>query len=299
MKNVVFCLLLLAMAAVSFSLTPDMQEGLAIYKTGEGEPVLLMPYPHASGGSPMIESALAEIIVSLGHTVITFDPPGLYESTRRPDIGMDEMLECANEALGYYGIGEPIDLVGHSMGGFCALAYAIEQGERVKSLVLIGSTSGWPAVRKWGIHTHWKWWRDREFWQSRVWGTRIMLGLDNLFIHKRLDYIVEYASFADKSFVRSPDINRNEKKLPAPLRAQWMSYLRAHKADYLDVLGSVHCRTLICAGLHDPQTPPVMNEQLQAGIPNSHLVYFDKSGHAPFIEEREKFSNFLGGFLHE
>ncbi|MAG13254.1 MAG: hypothetical protein CMN78_01525 [Spirochaetales bacterium] len=295
--NISFLVVVLIMALTRFGVALDINNGLAMYKTGNGPPVLLMPYPHASGGSSMSESVLANMLVALGRTVITFDPPGLYRSARQPRISMDEMLMCAEETLDRYGFTRRIDVMGHSMGGFCALAFAIERSERVKRLVLIGSTSGWPAVKKWGVHKHWKWWRDREYWQSRFWGTRIMLGLDNLAVHKRLDYIVDYASYVDKSLVAPLGVLPGDRKLPAPARTHWMSYLRKHRVDYRNSLPSITGPTLICAGRYDPQTPPAMNEELHRGIPDSCLVFFDSSGHSPFAEEPEKFSTILEDFL--
>ncbi|TFG59689.1 MAG: hypothetical protein E4H36_13340 [Spirochaetales bacterium] len=77
--------------------TPAMVDGLAVYKTGEGEPIFLMPYPHASVTEPMAETELAKILVGMGRSVITFDPPGIFRSTREPLVTMEEMLSCTGE----------------------------------------------------------------------------------------------------------------------------------------------------------------------------------------------------------
>ena len=37
-----------------------VQDGLAIYREGSGEPVLLMPYPHGFPLQPMAEGRMAE-----------------------------------------------------------------------------------------------------------------------------------------------------------------------------------------------------------------------------------------------
>ncbi len=36
----------------------EVHAGLAVYRRGDGPPLLLFPYPHASGGGPMIDGAL-------------------------------------------------------------------------------------------------------------------------------------------------------------------------------------------------------------------------------------------------
>jgi pimeloyl-ACP methyl ester carboxylesterase len=61
---------------------------LAVYRIGEGRPVLFMPGPHRFQ-RPGLRSADALIagLTGLGRSVITFDPPGSGQSTRpHPDL---------------------------------------------------------------------------------------------------------------------------------------------------------------------------------------------------------------------
>lgn len=55
--------------------------------------------------------------------------------------------------------------------------------------------------------------------------------------------------------------------------------------------------TLVLAGRHDPQCPPVCSEELAAGIPDSRLVVYGRSGHVPFVEEPAAFVAALRPFL--
>ena len=53
-----------------------VDDGLAVYAIGSGEPVLLIPYPDAAtvaGGCTL--TALVEGLKALGRRVLTFDPP--------------------------------------------------------------------------------------------------------------------------------------------------------------------------------------------------------------------------------
>ena len=52
-----------------------MQNGLAMYAAGAGEPLSLMPYPHGFG-LPFADWPLANLFQQLGRRVVTFDPPG-------------------------------------------------------------------------------------------------------------------------------------------------------------------------------------------------------------------------------
>jgi pimeloyl-ACP methyl ester carboxylesterase len=55
--------------------------------------------------------------------------------------------------------------------------------------------------------------------------------------------------------------------------------------------------TLILCGRHDPQYPPACSEELAAGINGAELVWFESSGHYPYIDEPEAFFAAVGQFL--
>ena len=60
----------------------EIRHGLAVYQRGQGCPLLALPYPHASGGGPMIDDPLVSLAAGCGFRVSTFDPPGQYRSTQ-------------------------------------------------------------------------------------------------------------------------------------------------------------------------------------------------------------------------
>jgi proline iminopeptidase len=272
-----------------------LNDGLAVYRVGAGEPALLFPYPHGSTLRPMAEDKLAALLAGLGREVVTFDPPGAYRSTRAMRCDMAEMLACAEEALQVCQVGPPVDVIGHSMGSLCALGLAIERPELVRRLVLIGSLSGWPAVMRWGTPHNWSPWRDREWWQCIWLGTRQMLSLGNLAVHKRLDNLVEAASFVDQRHVELWTVEAGDEKRPPPARSAWLRAVR--RVDYAPRLGDVQAPTLLLVGRYDPQTPPACSLELAAGIEDAVLRIFEHSGHSPFIEETERFGNEIISFL--
>src|SRR3712207_6347008 len=123
-----------------------VHDGLAVYAFGSGEPVLLMPYPHAAtvAGDRTL-TALIEGFEAVGRRVLTFDPPASGRSSRPMRLDMEEMIEGAQEALGVCAVEGPLDVIGHSQGGFAALAFAIERPEHVRRLVLVGAGAGGPS----------------------------------------------------------------------------------------------------------------------------------------------------------
>lgn len=270
--------------------------GLAMYRIGSGRPVLLMPYPHASGYHSMAKSPLVAVFTDMGFSVLTFDPPGIYNSTRKADVTLDEMLECTNELLDYFAIKDSIMVIGHSQSGFCSIAYTVEFPERVKSLILIGAVSGWPKVRKASIHKHFGWFTKTR-WKMMYWGTRKMLNMSNLLIHKKLDQLVENYSYYDTACIYKIPVKKADRKQPDPIRAKWMVHLRKYNYDYSLRLHEIRIPVLICVGKHDLQTPVEASLELKNSMENSSMIKFNYSGHSPFVEETSKFKIVLNEWL--
>lgn len=66
--------------------------------------------------------------------------------------------------------------------------------------------------------------------------------------------------------------------------------------DHRSQLPSVEIPALICQGAHDAIVDPAIAERAAELLPNSRLLTFADSGHAPFLEEREKFNRELLSF---
>jgi pimeloyl-ACP methyl ester carboxylesterase len=276
---------------------PTVREssGLAVYTAGDGAPVLVLPYPHASTVRPMGEDDLAQMLVELGRSIVTFDPPGAYRSTRPMRCDMAEMVDCAVEALLAAGVSAPVDVVGHSMGALCALALAVERPEMVRRLVLVGGCSGFAAVRRWSVPHNWSPWRDREWWACTWLGVRLMLGRGSLATYRRLDNLVERASYVDARQAQLVPVTGEDAGRPPPPRAGWLRTVRG--VEYRDRLGEVRAPGLVVVGRHDPQTPLPCSQELVDGMPDARMVVFERSGHSPFVEEPDRFCEVVGSFL--
>lgn len=66
--------------------------------------------------------------------------------------------------------------------------------------------------------------------------------------------------------------------------------------DHRELLTTIKVPALVCKGAHDAVVDPAIADVCVDLLPNSRLVEFGDSGHAPFIEERERFNKELLAF---
>lgn len=104
---------------------------------GEGQPVLLI---HGIAASHHDWAQMAPALASAGYRTYAVDLPGHGESPKpgRPQFyhwkAIYRRLETWIDSLE---LKQPLALVGHSLGGYLSLRYALYHPERVRALVLI------------------------------------------------------------------------------------------------------------------------------------------------------------------
>ena len=277
-----------------------INDGLAIYSYGSGEPLLLMPHPHGIGdvSGPLMQGLVREL-KGMGRQVVTFDPPQSGRSRRPARVNMAEMLECAEEALTVCGLEGPVDVMGHCHGGLAALALAIERPERVRSLILVGSVAAISSYKRapgalWNLShpLFWRWW---FFMAALVLSHRLAM-------EKLMWNVIRRASFVDQTYAGPRRVRRRDLLRRCGPRSRWLHplALRAdapRRLDYRQRLQEVGVPTLVVVGDYDPQMPRSCSEELERGIPNARLATLERSGHFPFVEEPEAFWAAIGGFL--
>ena len=207
--------------------------GLAIYSAGTGEPLLLMPYPHGFGRAPIVQEPFAAGFDELNQQVISFDRTGMFNTTRSAQVSMPEILSCAEDTLAALEVKGPLALVGHSMGGFCAIAYALAHPERAKRLIIVGGLASASAIQRhhglpWG-----SWLTGRDRFHYICWGFLLSWGLGcRLALHKQMLQLLTYASYADKSLAPHVEIENDNGPRPAPVRDVWPRTIFANRLGY-------------------------------------------------------------------
>src|SRR5687767_11202300 len=167
---------------------------------------------------------------------------------------------------------ENVHLLGNSLGGHVALVHVLKHPERVKSLILTGSSGLFEngmgdSYPKRSDYEYIKTKTELTFYDPRN-ATKELVDEVYGIINNRLKAI-KIISLA-KSAIRS---NLSEQ------------------------LNQVKQPTLLVWGNNDTITPPFVAREFNRLIPNSELYFVDKCGHAPMMEVPEEFNVILHKFL--
>jgi pimeloyl-ACP methyl ester carboxylesterase len=112
-----------------------IHNGIAYYKEGKGEVVVLLH------GYPMDKNIWLDLIpvLSSSHQVIAIDIPGLGNSNALSINAIHTIADQIHDLLQHERVGKAV-FVGHSMGGYIALAYSDLYRKMIKGLSLVHST---------------------------------------------------------------------------------------------------------------------------------------------------------------
>ncbi len=260
-----------------------------VVDVGEG-PVLVLVHGLSGNWQNWLEVIPA--LVDAGHRAIAFDLPGFGHSEmplRRISIpGYADTIDAVLDALGVVG---PAAFAGSSMGGFITAEMAISHPERVERLVLVSAAALWSEQA-----------RARPLVVaskvSRFYAPLIVSGWE---IVARLPRLRNEA-------LRGAGI-RNPGRISAPLAYELLS--GAGKPGFIDALQALYdyrirdrlpeiaCPTLVVWGADDPMVPLRHAFEYEELIPDARAVVFRRTGHAPMLEEPERFNAALLEFLED
>jgi proline iminopeptidase len=257
---------------------------LGYERVGRGVPILLM-----HGWLGLDHTYLRPYLDPLGEVaeLVFYDHRGHGRSSAVDDwSGIDHATfaddaDALREHLGH----ERIVVLGHSYGGFLAQEYALRYPERLAGLVLCATAPALDYARD----------PRRLVAASGVAAT---------------DDQLEQAERIFETLPESDEEYRRERRAVMPLyfadpsprrlaRFEAATYRAApwrHAVSHLlpgfnvaDRLGAVTAPALVLGGRHDWVCPPTQAARLTGLLPRSELVFFEQSGHYPFVEETDEF----------
>ena len=165
-------------------------------------------------------------------------------------------------------------LIGNSLGGHIGLMYTIQNPNKVKQLVLTGSSG---------------------LYENSFGGSFPKRG-DYGYINDRVNHTFYNPNILTKKYVDNifDTLNDNAKCLNIITIAR-----SAQRNNLSKKLYRIKCPAYLIWGLNDTITPPSVAHQFNKLILKSKLKFIDKCCHAPMMERPQEFNKILKSFLDE
>ena len=232
---------------------------------GEGEPLMLL---HGLFGALSNFKDLVDYFVRHNRVIVPILPLFDLDLLHTSVGGLQKYLHKFIEMKGY----QNINLLGNSLGGHVALVHVLKHPERIKSLILTGSSglfeSGMgDSYPKRGDYDYIKNKTEVTFYDPKTASKELV---DEVFeiVNNRIK-VIKILALAKSAIRNNLGKELNQVKQP----------------------------TLLIWGNNDIITPPFVAEEFHKLIPNSELHFIDKCGHAPMMEVPEEFNRILHNFL--
>lgn len=250
-----------------------MQESIVLienenfyYKTvGTGQPILVL---HGWGSNSSKWENICEFLSLKGFKVFFFDLPGFGKNEKflkKPWFLQNYciFLENFTTILKL----ENFHLLGHSFGGAVAAKYSTIHLDRVKNLILVSAS----CLR-------------RSTFKKK------MLGILSK-IFKIFSFLPYYQSLRKRFY------SAIQSDYPIGQKHLKETYLNIIKEDLTDKLPLINSKTLVIWGDKDKITPLKDGIFIAKKIPKSKMVILQNIGHAPYLQEPEKFTKTILDFI--
>ena len=163
-------------------------------------------------------------------------------------------------------------IMGNSLGGHVALVYTLKNPDKVKKLILTGSSG---------------------LFEDSMGGSFPKRG-NYEYIRERVAYTFYDPKVASKELV--DEVFETTNSIPKCLRIVAIAK-SAQRHNMATEITNIEVPTLLVWGLNDTITPPMVAHEFNRLIPNSRLEFVDKCCHAPMMEHPEKFNAIVEDFL--
>ena len=238
------------------------------YEKGDGAPLVIL---HGLMGGLSNFDGVAAHFSTAGYKVLIpelplYDLPLLKTNVKQFAIYLRDFITHLGE--------EKVILIGNSLGGHIGLLHTKLFPEKVKGLVITGSS---------GLYEN----AMGESYPKRE---------DYEYIKKKTQDVFYDPIIASKEVVDDVFETVNDRKKLIKILTIAKSAIRHNMAKDLP---NIKVPTGIIWGKQDAVTPPSVGEEFNRLLPDSTLYWIDKCGHAPMMEHPETFNNILSGWLSE
>ena len=242
------------------------QDGKFKYiEEGEGEPLMLL---HGLFGALSNFMDLINHFKQTHKVVVPMLPLLELDLLHTSVGGLQKFVQRFIEHRNY----NNIHLLGNSLGGHVALVHVLKNPERIKTLILTGSSG---------------------LFENGMGDTYPKRG-DRDYIRKKTELTFYDPAMASDDLVNEVfEITNNRLKV-IKIIALAKSAIRNNLGEELNTIKQPTC---LIWGNNDAITPPFVGKEFHKLIPNSELHFIDKCGHAPMMEVPDEFNKVLDAFL--
>jgi len=250
--------------------------------SGDGPPLVLLHGFAMHGGlfAPLLPALTARFRVY----VVDLPGHGWSAPMSMPDLaGIAATIDAATVA-----IGEPVVVVGWSLGGQVALQWALARPDRIRRLVLVATTPSFVT---------------RDGWRSALAAETLARFGDEL----RVAYRLTLLRFLTLQLQGSDCGLRTLAQLRASLFERGEPSREALAAT-LDILTTTDLRSalpavaapaLVVAGARDTLVPPAATLALAAALPRAAHTTIAGAAHVPFLSHPAPFLDALAAFVDD
>jgi 2-hydroxy-6-oxonona-2,4-dienedioate hydrolase len=240
-------------------------EKFKFIEEGTGEPLILL---HGLFGALSNFSDLIEYFRHHNRVVVPMLPLLDMDLLHTTVGGLQKFVHRFIESRDY----RNAHLLGNSLGGHVALLYVLKHPERVKSLILTGSSG---------------------LFESGMGDSYPKRG-DYEYIRKKTEMTFYDPAIASKALIDEVYDTVNNRMKAIRIIALAKSAIRNNLGEEIS---QIKKPTLLIWGNNDSITPPFVGREFHKLISTSELHFVDKCGHAPMMEQPLEFNQILHKFL--
>jgi len=241
------------------------QDKFKFVEEGQGEPLMLL---HGLFGALSNFEALINYFRHYYKVIVPLLPLYDLDILHTSVGGLEKYLNRFIDARGY----DKIHLLGNSMGGHVGLVHVLKHPEKIKTLILTGSSG---------------------LFENGMGDSYPKRG-DYQYIKAKTELTFYNPETASKELVDEVYAIVNNRLKAIKIIALAKSAIRNNLGDELSKIKQPTC---LIWGNNDSITPPFVAKEFHKLIPNSELNFIDKCGHAPMMEIPDEFNAVLHNFL--
>jgi pimeloyl-ACP methyl ester carboxylesterase len=251
-------------------------------RQGDGPPVILV---HGIAASLFDWDYLAPFLAGNGFQTLALDLLGHGDSAKPENhhhYHSDSLYLHLAAWIDHLHLDQSPILIGHSLGGFLCLKYALEQPEAVKNLILIDPLFSLKQLPPWlHLFNRHPEWGEKALRRAPVWVIKAMMGWD-------IDSIQNFST--SRRHQVAEDYKRASPKI---------LHIVHSLSDLSPELSRVRCPTLVLWGEKDQTLKPDSFPQLVKQLPCAYGRSISQSGHQPHLGKPEVVNQIVLDFLEK